>query len=364
MLKSELNPFQNEQWRKGGMSVSGLRMSTEVRNYFPGPGRQNLIPDPNAQADLKTDNPSFTEPVSSIGWYQVNGNKEVAASEYGPGTLKSTNLQVRNPAITDENTMGYVMQNANKTQFVDYRSTADFLVDNLRRNPLSIYAVGDAKDAPIPAFFSYVQPQNYATYKSEPEVDIKKTTVTQAIDGSPQINILGLQRQNPFMGLTSDIPNTNPEFELGKTYGGSDNSSAKPYADYIYNQGWTTNTLEPIQKEAFGEELCKNKALVHFAQGYNIAPQINENKMIEWVGNNKHGVDNIPWGPKDVTQNPWTQQGGLWLKGNNPRPTEMTEIGYRNNPRTQMTGHFTVPYKNYNYYKNGLPGSIVASEGP
>lgn len=354
--------MSSTKWRKGGMSVSGLRQSTEVRNYFYGPGRQNIIPNAYPEADLKSDNPAFKQPISSIGFYQTSGNKQVAASTYGPGTLKSTNLQNNIPVIKNEENMGSVMQNDKKSIFVNYRQTAPFLVENLRKNPLSIYAVGNAKDAPIPAFFSYIRPQNYATYTSEPEVDIKRSTVTQAIDGSPQINILGLQRQNPLMGITSGIPNTNPEFSLGRTYGGTDNSSAKPYADYIYDQGWTTNTLRPIQRETFGEEKCQNKALSHFAQGYNISEQINEGKMIEWSP--VKSADNIPWGPRIITNNPRTQQGGIWTKGNNPPPTQPVEIGYRNNPSTKITGEFTLPYKNHNYYTNGLPGSIIASAGP
>ena len=170
------------------------------------------------------------------------------------------------------------------------------------------------------------------------------------------------------MGITADIPNDKPTFD-GKTYGGNDNSSAKPYAEQLYNQIWTTNLLENSnnknQTENFGSDTqCQNKALANFAQGYNIAPQINEGKMIEWVDENKSSITNSPWGPIKITGNPQTQQGGIWQQGNNPNPTEPLTFGYRNNPRIKMDGQFTIPYHNFNYYQNGtLPGSIIPSMG-
>ena len=358
----ELNPFKNNQWQKGGMTSNGLRRAGEVINHFRGPGRQNIIPDASYSKFTKSVNPAYNEPVTSFGKYQTNGLGQVAASEYGPGTLKSTNLQNHVPAVTDENSMGYMIQNEKRSQFVDYRSTDPSLVENLRNNPLSIYAVGNAKDAPVPAFFSYVRPEHYNTYKSEPEVRISKSTIEQSIDGSPQVNILGMAHQNPLMGITADIPNSDPIFN-GKTYGGNDDAAAKPYADWIYDQGWTTNTLEPIVQEEFGEEKCKNKALSYFAQGYNISEQINDNKMIEWVKKGSHAVTNIPWGPVKVTGNPQTQQGGIWQRGGNPNTTIPTSVGYKNDPKSHLSGNFTVPYVNHNYYKNGLPGSIIASDG-
>jgi hypothetical protein len=320
-----MNTIDPNKWRKGGMTSNGLRRSGEVVNYFTNPGRQNIIPnaDPN-----KGD-------ISSIGILQTNGLGLMSASSYGPGTIKSTNLQIRIPNGTSENQMGFVIQNDKRSQFVDYRSTAPFLVENLKHNPLSIYSVGsDMKDKPIPAFFSYIRPNNYNTYKSEPTVDISKETIQEAIDGSPQVNILGLAHQNPFMGITANIPNDKPEFD-GKTYGGDNSGNAKPYADFIYNQTWTTNTLKPIHQEQFGEEKCQNKALHHFAQGYNISNQINDNKMVEWVEKDQPVIDNLPWGPRKVTLNPRTQIGGIWNKGNEARPTRPNEIGYQNNPRIQ-----------------------------
>lgn len=360
-FNEELSPFHNNQWQKGGMSSNGLRRAGEVINYFYGAGRQNIIPDPTSDADIKSDNPSFKEPVSSIGWLQNNGLGQVASGPSGPGTLQKSNVAVRSENIKNESQQGYMIQNEKKSQFVNYRVTDPSLVENLRQNPLSIYAVEKAKNAPIPAFFSYVQPDNFETYKTDPEVEISEYTKKLALDGSPNVNILGMAQQNPLMGITTGIVNDKAEF-LGKTYGGNDDGEAKPYADSLYNQIWTTNYMDPVNasKENFGQtDQCKNKALSQFAQGYNVAPQLLEQKKIEWVEKGMHGVTNIPWGPKKVTGNPQTQQGGLWLRGGNPEPTMNTAFGYENSKKISLQGPFTVKVREENPYKYGLPGTLV-----
>ena len=350
--------FHNNQWQKGGMSSNGLRRAGEVINYFYGAGRQNIIPNPT-NADIL----SFKEPVSSIGLLQSNGLGQVASGPSGSGTLQKGNVDVRTQNIINSDQQGYVMQNDKRTQFVDYRATDPSLVENLRRNPLSIYAVGDAKNANIPAFFTYIRPDNYDTYKTVPEVTISEWTKTLSLDGSPNVNILGLAQQNPLMGVTTGVVNDKPEF-LGKTYGGSDNGDAKPYADSLYNTVWTNNYGELVEPniENFGKsDMCKNKALSEFAQGYNIAPQIVEEKKIEWVDKNMHGVTNIPWGPKNPTGDPRTQQGGLWLRGNNQEPTMNTSFGYENSKKILLKSSVPKSVPKENPYKYGLPGSLISN---
>lgn len=349
------------RWRKAGMTSNGLRAAGEVINHFRGPGRMNILPNATAKKTMF----ALDDPISSIGIVQNNGLGQVAASEYGPGTLKSTNSQFFNQMIPSEETFGKTQQNVKRSQFVDYRSTAPWLVENLRKNPLSIYAVGDAKNAPIPAFMTYIQPDDYGTYKTIPEVNITESMKEQGIDGSPQVNILGLNRQNPFMGLTS-VVNDKPEF-LGKTYGGNDTAAAKPYANALYNSAWKTNFEQPVQVpnsiETFTSKhelgACKNDALSHFAQGYNIAGQIKNKNMTSWVGDGRHAVNNLPWGPMKYTNNPQTQEQGLWTKGGNPYPTHNTGHGYVNNPK-----QFVVPKVPHigqpkNCYAYGKPGSLV-----
>lgn len=348
--------MKGKKWRQGGMTSNQLRDSANVVNYFRAPGRMNIIPNSNASnGGTIGSNPGY---VSSIGIVQTNGLGQVASGISGPGTLLSTNIQIRNPNITDENTIGETLFNTKRNTFVDYRSTDPSLIQNLRKNPLSIYAVGEAKNADIPAFFSYIRPDNYDTYKSLPNItEIKPNVIQQAIEGSPQVNILGLDKQNPFMGLTN-VVNDEPEF-LGKTYGGDDTSSARKYAKEIYDQGYTTNTLKPVH----GGNGCKNKALVHFSQGYNVAPQINKNKMVTWVDSRNHAVTNLPYGPVKVTGNPRTQQGGIWQRGRNLPPTKSDKIGYQNNPNSQVRP-YGAPARappGINAYQHGRISSLVSS---
>jgi hypothetical protein len=373
-----LNPFENKQWQRGGMQSNGLRQAGEVRNYFRTPGRMNIIPDASYYYYTPTSNDKLfpNKFVTSIGEYQTSANKQVASGTYGPGTLESSNIQVRFSQIPNELNIGSVHQNEKRTEFVDYRHTAPWLVDQLRHEcPLSIYATGDAKNKEIPAFFTYVQPDNYATYKSSPKVPISKYTIDASINGSPQANILGLAHQNPLMGITSDIPNQEPEFK-GKTYGGGKTGDAKPYAWEIYKQGYydpyqgTTETFSASAVDPNAE--CYNKALNHFSPGYNVAPQVRENKMIAYVGNERTGqqaVNNLPWGPINPTGNPLTQQGGVWQRGQNPWPTTSIhdDGSYRNTPATitQIAGgdpeRNTLKLSKCDLYNSGLPGSLICS---
>jgi len=360
-FNEELSPFSNQQWQKGGMSSNGLRRAGEVINYFYGAGRQNIIPDPTSSSSFFDDKTFSKEPISSIGLLQSNGLGQVASGPSGPGTLQKGNVHVRTQNIKSTDQQGYVMQNDKRMQFVDYRVTDPTLVENLRKNPLSIYAVGDAKNAEIPAFFTYIQPDNYDSYKTIPEVTISERTKKLSLDGSPNVNILGLAQQNPFMGITTGVVNDKPEF-LGKTYGGNDNADAKSYAESLYNTVWTNNYEELVTPniENFGQsDMCKNKALLEFSQGYDVAPQLIEEKKIEWVDKNMHGVTNIPWGPKNPTGNPKTQQGGVWLLGNNPEPMMSTSFGYENSKKIL----FPVPVEQQeqNPYKNGLPGTLISN---
>ena len=332
-----------KKWRKGGMSWNGLRGGTVSWNYFYGPGRSNILADPTQYNDTSTNNPS-TNNVSSFGYVQTNGLGQIAASEYGPGTLKSTNIQIgggagRQVQPTNSEQQGSTMQNEKRSQFVDYRQTDPMIIQNLRKNPLSIYAVGDAKNATIPEFFSYIQPENYGTYVNTPDVHISNFTKEMTIDGSPQTTILGLGEQNPLMGITSRVNNT-PQFG-GKTYGGNDNGSSLQVAENIYSQGWTNN---------FGvnnAEQCQNKALDFSAPGYDITNQINKGEFNEWGPRS-----NLPWGPMHATGDPQTQLGGIWNYSSTPGSL---------NPQN-WDSYYKIPnQKQINNYKNGLPGSLISS---
>lgn len=356
-FKPSFTSFDNNQWRKGGMTCNGLKETTQAVNYFYGPGRQNLIPDSNPTADFKSDNPSFKPSVSSIGLVQNNGLGQLASGSSGPGTLLSTNLSVKNPSGLTDAQIGVVQSTPNKINFVDYRSTDPALVENLRKNPLSIYAQGEnVKNSDIPAFFADIKPEDYSDYIRQPEIHIDDETKELYIDGSPNVTILGLAEQNPFMGLGLAQPNSKPEF-LGKVYGGNNSGDARQIAENIYNQGWTNN-MDQVEQFSSGmnQEMCQNKALSQFAQGYNVAPQIVENKIII---EGPHSANNLPWGPVKVTGNPRTQQGGIWQRGNNAWPTEYNPLGIQNT-NVQNNGYKPLPPKRFiNPYKNGLPGTLV-----
>lgn len=313
-------------WRKGGMTCSGLKETTQAIDYFYGPGRSNIIPN------------AYGEGISSIGYVQTNGLKQIASGDTGPGTLLSTNMSVRNPMGINDSQIGVLQSSGNRTNFVDYRSTDPSLVQNLRINPLSIYAVGEkTKDAEIPAFFADVSPDDYANYKRGVDVDISKDIKELYIDGSPNVSILGLQQQNPFMGLGPPKPNQTPHFS-GKVYGGQ-TGNVEHIANAIYN--------------SVGDS-CQNKALAQFSQGYNVAPQIVENKMIV---EGPQANNNIPWGPLVVTGNPITQQGGVWQNSHNTVEVAHGGIGIQN----LNNSVYQAPTKGFvNPYRQGLPGTLIA----
>jgi hypothetical protein len=289
-----------KKWRKGGYSCNGLRESTNVRNYFSGPGRMNLIPNVTTKSIF-----SPNDPVASIGVIREPVSKVLNTGSYGPGTLRSTNVQVRVPYNLTIEQQGEVHQNEKRSQYVDYRSTAPFLIEQLRQNPLSIYAVGDAKNKEIPCFYSYIQPDNYETYKSV-NVPPDQQSIVNSINGNAQTAILGLGYDNPFMGLGQRV-NDKPTF-LGKSYGGGPDS-ARIEGNKLYKQGWTKAIINSTTSEN-----CFNRALSEFAQGYNVAPQINQGKMYTYYGGN--------------TNLPWSQ---LFQRGKNPPATQPWNTGYTNN---------------------------------
>lgn len=324
-IKPDIKP-PSKKIRRGGMTTNGLRAATEVKYYTRNPGRMNIIPHANQSLNEK-DN------ISSIGTVQTNSLKQVAVSDRGPGTLKRSNFQVGSGsglqaiAPTEKN-MGYTIQNEKRAQFVDYRHTDTVLVDNLRNNPLSIYAVGDAKNAEIPEFFTHTKPKTFSSYTSNHRTSVDNFTKQMTINGAPQTNILGLHENNPLMGI-SNVKNT-LEYH-GKSYGGDETNDN--FEEHM-NKIWTGNH--------FDEGECKNKAVKFVSSGYEVVP-----------GNFNHfgAVTNLPWGPKKVTNNIKTQNGGIWNEPSIVRKLEMPP--HVNN----MRQYYENQVKNY---KNGLPGSLVS----
>jgi hypothetical protein len=357
------------QWQKGGMTSNGLRGASEVRNHFPTPGRSNILPDPCQPLDTISTNPSRlangeSAPICSIGTVQTRGTKQIAGnSTYGPGSLMSTNIQIGagQEVIPNDINQGYVRMNDKRSQFVDYRSTAPFLVNNLRTNPLSIYATNQHVNDPLPEFFNMVTPDNFSDYVHEPEVGIMPIEKQLYVNGSPQSTILGLEEENPFLGMGRAIPNTKPTFS-GKSY------SAKKANTSIYNIAWTdeyeksvpgtyTNGIDLISEGfANGQTRCKNKALDFASKGYFIENQINNNNFIQWGPDSQ----SLPYGPKKAG-NVLTQVGGLWSGKRSPGTHYVVN---RNDYPRELTDNSHGTYKLGNRqiqdnYIHGLPGSLI-----
>ena len=340
-FNSGLTSFGNDQWQTGGMTSNGLKDAGTINNYFYTPGRSTILPNASQENAQKS--------ISSIGFVQNNGLKDNFT--YGPGSLLSTNVGNRNPAGSSSAAVGKVSSAPNKEQFVNYRDTDPALVDNLRNNPLSIYASGNnVKNAQIPAFFVDTKPANFSGTVHKRDVPVSRETATLYVDNSPNVAILGMANQNPFMGLGPIVANQ-PTFP-GKAYGGNDDgTSGSKISAKLYNSVWTM----PLKStEHFnGKTMCQNKALMNFAPGYDVA--INKDVIIT---DGPVSYQNLPWGPIKVTGDPRTQQGGVWQRGDNPWPTKnhqnsgvMSTAGVRGNAKVQK------PF--VNPYAGGMPGTLI-----
>ena len=330
LLENIQHNYDTNQWSKGGMESNGLRSSTDVIDYFFVPGRSNILANPPT-ADDRIDIPKNT--VTSIGIVHTNGLGQVASSQYGNGTLLSSNVQTVNPMGLNTSLIGNTLFNEEKMQYPDYRSTASFLIENLKTNPLSIYCTDRTAD--VPALFADTKPSDFATYVNKGAAMPERESFTQQIDGSPNVSILNLGKKNGFMGLERAEPNAEPKFP-GRVYGGT-GSASKISAD-LYAQG-------AINK-------CQNPALSDFSQGYNMAPQ---HKTITSVGKGHHVPTNLPYGPGRATGNPWTQQGGIW-------PGRQTTVpvpgGYANIPNRVVPPPNAPSFVN-DYSQGGLGGGLT-----
>lgn len=371
-----------------GQTNRGLRDSTTVFNYIFPAGRQNLIPDaPNVLIPAGTNST-----VSSIGFVQTNGLRDViSGSRYGPGSLLSTNVEAQNKVGISSNQFGQFKTNGNRSTLIDYRNTDPDLVVGLKQNPLSIYVRPQYKNDPVPAFFSFIKPDDFSSYRPvyeslsdeknlKPIATIKnnydknQTAIannfdyvmkTQIIDGSPNLNILGYAKSNPFLGISNAYVFNEPSFS-GKTYGGDDSGIALPYAEQIYSQGnqdMFPNDSKvlyppPIKKfEHFGSSnkfnVCKNKALVSNSPGFNAY----QDNFIAW--GESHIPDNLPWGPGIPNSNPLKQQGGIWPEEfPTSKPFKHGYIGLSNQKLTHDVK--PIPRVYPNPYKDGLPGTLIA----
>jgi len=127
----------------GGYSNYSLRSATEVINYFPGPGRTNLLLDP----DL------------AIG--KFDRGKVIMSDQIlnGPGSL----LQALPDASKYQTNRIFAVPTGNpyRSFGVDDRQIAGYQVEQLHNNPLSQYTTNP--NNPIPSFECMEEPDSFST---------------------------------------------------------------------------------------------------------------------------------------------------------------------------------------------------------
>lgn len=141
----ERDATQNYTQFTKGADIYTIRGGTLVQNWVLPPGRQNILGEAEARMG-KIDFGTF-------------GNDQ----HYdGPGTIN----QALPNASTYQNSymIGYQRPNPNKLQGVDDRQLAGYQVQNLGKNPLSIFTTNP--EGEIPGFECYVQPRDYSTMKN------------------------------------------------------------------------------------------------------------------------------------------------------------------------------------------------------
>lgn len=138
----ERNATQNYTQFTEGADIYTIRSGTLVQNWILPPGRQNILGEAEARMG-KIDFGTF-------------GNDQ---NYNGPGTIQ----QALPSADKYQNNfvIGFQRPNPNKLVSVDDRQLAGYQVNQLQKNPLSIFTT-DPKGE-IPGFECYVDPQNYST---------------------------------------------------------------------------------------------------------------------------------------------------------------------------------------------------------
>lgn len=133
----------NNKNLSGGYNNYSLRSSTLVENYVPGPGRTNILTDPDASMG------KFTPSAFSNPYYN------------GPGTL--------NQALPDasryqtERIFANPSGNTNRNFSIDNRQIETYLVEQLTINPLSQYTSNP--NGELPMFNCTSTPDDYLVNK-------------------------------------------------------------------------------------------------------------------------------------------------------------------------------------------------------
>ena len=140
--------------KTGGYDNYSLRGATLVEGYFPGPGRMNLIQDPNL----------------AIGLFDPGtfGGDDLIMN--GPGTI----LQALPDASRFQYDRIFAIPQGNpyRNFGVDDRQIASYQVEQLQNNPLSQYTINP--NGPIPGFECMEEPDNFSTMINKREAEYKQ----------------------------------------------------------------------------------------------------------------------------------------------------------------------------------------------
>lgn len=271
--------------RLGGADTTTIRGTTLVKDYFPGPGRTNILLDPD-QAIGKVN-------FGTFGLDEMRQN--------GPGTLLSSIPDASR--YQNNRVFAKPHVNPNKLESIDDRQIATYQIDSLKQNPLSIFT--NNLSGEIPNLYANTEPDNFSPVinESSPAVtdknydDLLKERAKQneeiGIDSqgagqvypkdgkvfnsisdhtgilSPNANIvynaLGSNGIfNPLIERTNKIPNQNPTFS-GRSYSGSfkDINGKKitiggPNEPKVYG---SLKNMVPIQEnDVFATPMTEDKA--------------------------------------------------------------------------------------------------------
>ena len=281
--------------RLGGADTTTIRGSTLVKDYFPGPGRMNILMDP----DQTIGKVNF----GTFGLDEMRQN--------GPGTLLSSLPDASR--YQNNRVFAKPHLNPNKIESIDDRQIATYQIDSLKKNPLSIFT--NNLTGEIPNLYANTEPDNYSPVINEDSPNVTDENYEKLLqerakqneeigmdsqgagqvypkDGksfnsitdhtgtlSPNANIvynsLGSNGIfNPLVERTNKKPNSNPTFS-GRSYSGSfkDINGQKisiggPNEPNVYQ---SLNNMVPIQEnDVFiepiqGDKACKPNDALMFA---------------------------------------------------------------------------------------------------
>jgi hypothetical protein len=232
-LETQREQYTNPDKAMGGAKTVTIRGSTLVNNWMAPSGRQNLRQD--AEFLMGKFNP---------GTFGDDENYD------GPGTLRQalpdgSRYQYKNILATPRG-------NPNRDFGVDSRNVAVYQVEQLTKNPLSIYT--KEPNAPIPSFECYVQPQDFSPVKATEGLNLLGGTLRTPQGDDANAKLLyaksGTYKENPLMG-TGIKGNDNPvgEAYAGKCYSGDFTggriSLGGPGEPSVYGPTFSMETLYP-----------------------------------------------------------------------------------------------------------------------